>query len=32
MKINYEENLMGTISVVMGIFFRIVIGISAGIF
>lgn len=31
MKINYEENLMGSISVVMGIFFLIVIGISAGI-
>ncbi len=31
MKINYEENLMGTISVVMGIFFLTVIGMSLGI-
>lgn len=31
MKINYEENLMGTISVVMGIFFLIIIGMSVGI-
>ncbi|MDU1911118.1 hypothetical protein [Fusobacterium sp.] len=31
MKINYEENLMGTISVVMGTIFLIVIGLSVGI-